>query len=234
MLAGLFEGDVLTAWGRLSGSLEGLHPEERRWAESVATARRRAEIATGRRLARGLLARLGIEGHALLPDASRAPRWPAGVVGTISHKGGVRGSAEGGVCGVVVARSRDGIAGLGLDVELAEPLPERLWRRALTAGERAWLEGRDASERGFLARTLWAARECAFKALGPVVSPDPPTGGSVGKLSDEPGPFLVGVFLVTRGWSGGGARGGGRGGGRRGRGRRCRRRGTGPRCPRGR
>ncbi|MBN1173619.1 MAG: 4'-phosphopantetheinyl transferase, partial [Micromonosporaceae bacterium] len=64
-------------------------PEE---APLVARAvpRRRAEFTTGRHCARLALASLGVEPAAILAGPDRAPRWPAGIVGTITHCDGYR------------------------------------------------------------------------------------------------------------------------------------------------
>ena len=73
-----------------------------------------------------------------LPDASGAPRWPAGVTGSVSHSGSL--------CVVVVA-TRERVRGVGVDVEPAEPLERELWPEICTGGERSWLEAQSESER---------------------------------------------------------------------------------------
>jgi len=50
-----------------------------------AVRRRQLEFATGRECAREALHRLGAHPGPLTPDARRAPQWPAGFVGSISH-----------------------------------------------------------------------------------------------------------------------------------------------------
>lgn len=84
-----------------------LHPAEARIvARSVAV--RRAEFAAGRACAHAALDVLSAPDIPLLPGADRAPLWPAGFVGSITHTRGA--------CAAVVA-SRAEAAGLGLDVE---------------------------------------------------------------------------------------------------------------------
>ena len=116
---------TLTLTGSAAGERADLHPDE---AACIARAgvKRRREFAVGRDLARRAFAQLGIEGFALLSDGDRVPRWPEGVVGSISHCAGC--------CAVVVAR-RGRILSLGLDVERAERLEDELLARICTPRE---------------------------------------------------------------------------------------------------
>lgn len=91
-----------------------LYPEE----EAVvgrAVEKRRREFTTARACARQALARLGLEPLAIPPGPHGEPRWPAGVVGSITHCEGYRACA--------VANAGD-LATVGIDAELNEPLPE--------------------------------------------------------------------------------------------------------------
>jgi 4'-phosphopantetheinyl transferase EntD len=124
---------------------------------------RRIEFLTGRCCARRALSRLGIHDFALLNGPDRAPRWPPGVVGSVTHTGRV----PGGYCGVVVGRAAD-LLTLGLDAEEEEPLDPELWRLVLTDGERANLEQADPEERGLLAKIIFSAKECFYKAQYPL------------------------------------------------------------------
>ena len=72
---------------------------------AAAVDKRQREFATGRRLAHGLLTELGVGGGPLLPGRDRAPIWPDGVVGTISHSRAW--------CVVAAARGRVGAEGAG-------------------------------------------------------------------------------------------------------------------------
>jgi len=139
-----------------------IHPEE---AQQVATAvaKRRAEFAAGRACARRALTRLGIGDFVLRNGPDRAPRWPDGVVGSISHAGAV----PGGFCGAVVARSRDFLT-LGLDAEVATAVGPELWPRVMTAGELDWLQDQPVASRPTLAAVLFSAKECFYKARFPV------------------------------------------------------------------
>ena len=139
-----------------------IHPEE---AAQVSTAvpRRRAEFAAGRACARRALQRMGIGDFVLKNGPDRAPRWPNGVVGSISHAGAV----PGGFCGAVVGRSRDFLT-LGLDAELSDAVGPELWPRVTTATERAWLHRFPEADRPTLAAVLFSAKECFYKAQYPL------------------------------------------------------------------
>lgn len=75
---------------------------------------RRAEFAHGRDAARRAMARLGMPQTPLPAGADRAPSWPPGIVGSISHCATL--------CGSVAARSHD-IRSIGIDIERSDRLP---------------------------------------------------------------------------------------------------------------
>ena len=107
-----------------------LYPEEAACIAAFVPARRR-EFAQGRLCARRALADLGIRHFPLLPGKDRAPIWPPGVVGSLTHCGGT--------CAVAVARD-DKLAGVGIDIESAEPLSDELLHLVCVPAERARLE----------------------------------------------------------------------------------------------
>ena len=96
-----------------------LMPEER-LAVAHAGAKRVREFTAGRVCARRLLEAYGVEDFALLSDADRVPRWPPGLVGSITHKADL--------CAVVVAE-RDSVAAVGIDVERDGAVEPRVWPR---------------------------------------------------------------------------------------------------------
>jgi len=129
------------------------YPEERRYIEAAAD-KRRAEFVTGRGCARRALARLGVGPCAVPPGANRAPIWPAGIVGSISH------TAD--LCVAAVALSSD-VASIGIDIEGAEPLGADLLPVVCTPRELAWLATLSDDERGRWAKRLFGAKEAFFK-----------------------------------------------------------------------
>jgi 4'-phosphopantetheinyl transferase EntD len=125
-----------------------------------AVAKRRREFAAGRLLARRLLRRLGMpESFALVNGEDRAPVWPDGVVGSISH---TRTWAA-----VALARVGD-VVSLGCDLEHDKPLDEGVLRRICLPTEREWIASLPAERRGNLAMLVFSAKEAAYKAQYPL------------------------------------------------------------------
>jgi 4'-phosphopantetheinyl transferase EntD len=135
-------------------ALDSLFPiEAERMAKAVE--KRRREFALGRRLARDGLARLGVAPTAIPMGPDRAPEWPGGIVGSITHTKSW--------CAAAVARADD-VAGLGLDVEMAEDLAHKLWDSICTPRDLAWLDAHPEGERARLAKAIFSAKESAYKA----------------------------------------------------------------------
>lgn len=121
--------------------------------------KRRNEFSTGRMLARRCLAELGVVDGPLLRNDNRSPRWPANIVGSISHTNEV--------CGVAVAHSRD-ITALGIDFESAVALKPNLWRHILTPDEQTKLAVWPEIERGRMAKIAFSAKEAIYKMQYPL------------------------------------------------------------------
>jgi 4'-phosphopantetheinyl transferase EntD len=165
----LFDGaPVVVEQLRPGEEIPAPRPEE---AAQVARAvsKRKREFAAGRHLARRALARLGDDVDfadlLLLNDADRAPLWPAGVVGSITHTGA--GQEDDGYCAVVLGRDSE-VRTVGIDAEEAAPLEPELWTFVLTEDERAALEREPAESRGLLAKVVFSAKECFYKAQYPL------------------------------------------------------------------
>jgi 4'-phosphopantetheinyl transferase EntD len=172
----LFGADVLTGSLALEDAdPAALPPLEAALAERFAARRRRA-FAAGRQCARGLLAALGAGVPALGTDPLRAPAWPEGVVGSISH------GAE--LCVVAVAR-RGALRGLGVDVESDRPLDARLRRRVCSDEELERLEGASEEEAGRAAKLTFSAKEAVYKCVHPLWTR--PIGFRAVELRFEPG-----------------------------------------------
>ncbi|HEU5181867.1 MAG TPA: 4'-phosphopantetheinyl transferase superfamily protein [Candidatus Polarisedimenticolia bacterium] len=135
-----------------------LYPEEAACIAAAVPARRR-EFAQGRLCARRALADLEIRHFPLLAGKDRAPIWPPGVVGSLTHCGGI--------CAAAVARA-DRIAGVGIDIESAEPLGDDLLRLVCVPAERARLDASPESSRGLRAKLLFSAKESVFKCFHPL------------------------------------------------------------------
>ncbi|MBZ0129760.1 MAG: 4'-phosphopantetheinyl transferase superfamily protein [Rhodobacteraceae bacterium] len=126
-----------------------------------ATAKRRREFAAGRYAARAAMAGLGYPPYAIPGGADRAPVWPGGLVGSISHCASA--------C-VAVSAPEGAMLAIGIDIEPAEPLPSDLIDTICTPGERAWLATHLPGERGILARMIFSAKEAAYKCQYPLSS----------------------------------------------------------------
>lgn len=130
-------------------------------AELVRSAvpRRRREFATGRHCARLALAELGLPPAPVLRDG-RAPVWPDGVVGSITHCDGYRAAA--------VARS-ELVATVGIDAEPHEPLPDGVARLVTLPKERDRIGEIARSEPGTHWDRVWySAKESVYKAWSPL------------------------------------------------------------------
>jgi 4'-phosphopantetheinyl transferase EntD len=124
-----------------------------------AVAARRLEFATVRYCARQALRRIGIPPVPILPDADGAPRWPAGVVGSMTHCPRYRAA--------VVARS-DRLRGIGIDAEPHAALPHPARDLILRGDERARLHALGESHRDLhWDRVVFCAKEAVYKACFP-------------------------------------------------------------------
>ena len=137
-----------------------LYPEEEEIVARAVPARR-ASFATARACARRALGELGVP-PAPIPRGSRGePRWPPGVVGSITHCDGYRASA--------VARRAE-VAALGIDAEPHEPLPSGILSRVARPEEEPQLHALSVAEGAIhWDRLLFSAKESTFKAWYPLV-----------------------------------------------------------------
>lgn len=136
-----------------------LFPEEEALiARSVE--KRRREFATARGCARRALADLGVAPEPILRDEQGAPRWPTGIVGSITHCAGYRAAA--------VGRARDLLA-IGLDAEPDQGLPDRVLGMVSLPQERSRIAALAASTPGVSwDRLLFCAKESVYKAWFPL------------------------------------------------------------------
>jgi 4'-phosphopantetheinyl transferase EntD len=170
-------------------------------AVAGAVAERRREFGTVRYCARKALRQLGVPAGPILPDVDRAPRWPAGVVGSMTHCAGYRAA--------VVARSGE-LRGVGVDAEPHAPLPAAAPDLVLRDDERMRVRELAETDPGrHWDRIVFCTKEAVYKAWFPLTRrwldfPDvsvtlSPDGAFVARL-DVPGPRVAGVGL--RGFAG--------------------------------
>jgi len=142
----------------------GILPADERRAIAAAVPSRQAEFATVRVCARAALADLqpggGIAAPPILPGPDRAPVWPAGIVGSMTHCDGYRAAA--------VARAAT-VASIGIDAEPHAPLPDDVVDLVAHGGEYSKIR-RLAVDDPTVAwdRLLFSIKESVFKAWFPL------------------------------------------------------------------
>ncbi|MFG3546214.1 4'-phosphopantetheinyl transferase [Streptomyces sp. NPDC047725] len=136
-----------------------LYPEEEALVARAVDKRRR-EFTAVRSCARRAMRKLGVPPQPVLPGERGAPRWPAGLVGSMTHCDGY--------CAAVLARADD-LASLGIDAEPDGPLPDGVLSAVALPGEAERL-GRLAGERPDVHwdRLLFSAKESVYKAWFPL------------------------------------------------------------------
>ncbi len=136
-----------------------LYPQE----EAIlarAVGKRRREFTAVRSCARRAMEGLGVPPQPVLPGERGAPRWPAGVVGSMTHGDGY--------CAAALVRATD-LAALGIDAELHQPLPVGVMPAVSLPVERDRLRRLAGSTPGIhWDRVLFSAKESVYKAWFPL------------------------------------------------------------------
>lgn len=152
VITGLFPGGV--AVGVSDPCRDGAQP----WGAEAAhldkaVPKRRREFAAGRSAARDAMAKLGQTPVPVLAGSDRAPVWPKGVRGSISHSSTL-----------CAAALTDAPLWLGLDLEPDSPLNADLLPTICAPTEAARIAG---PEQLRLAKLVFSAKEAAYKAQYP-------------------------------------------------------------------
>lgn len=122
--------------------------------------RRQREFRAGRTAAREALRLQGCtQPQPILWAGHRAPAWPEGFAGSITH-------CEGLVCAVAVRKHR--ILSLGIDAESASPLEPELLRLVCRAEELVMHERLRLPEGSDWGKVAFCAKEAFFKCLYPL------------------------------------------------------------------
>ncbi|MFG3142199.1 4'-phosphopantetheinyl transferase [Streptomyces sp. NPDC048211] len=136
-----------------------LHPEEET-VVAKAVEKRRREFTAVRACARQAMEKLGVPPQPVLPGERGAPRWPEGLIGSMTHCDGYRAAA--------LTRATD-LASLGIDAEPHGPLPDGTLDSVSLPAERkrlaALAAGRPAVHWD---RLLFSAKESVYKAWFPL------------------------------------------------------------------
>jgi 4'-phosphopantetheinyl transferase EntD len=151
LIAPLFSAEVATEEARPELVDSQLFADELAYL-ARAVPKRRAEFGTARLCARRALARLGITAGSLVPHEDRAPRWPDGSVGSLTH------THE--YCAAVVASTATHVS-LGVDAERERALDAPLIEMICTARERERTPASDAI-------VIFAAKEAFYKCQYPL------------------------------------------------------------------
>lgn len=141
----------------VKGDVSRLFVEERAAIER-AVARRQAEFSAGRAAARAALQQLGRPPVAIPVGPGRAPLWPAGITGSISH-------CRSAVIAVASAFNVQ-VGHIGIDVEEAGTLERELWEAICTPKEISELVG--LTDAGRCAKVIFSIKEAVYKAQYPV------------------------------------------------------------------
>ncbi|MGW3493434.1 4'-phosphopantetheinyl transferase family protein [Streptomyces sp. NPDC001020] len=141
------------------GDSSPLFPEE---AAVVAQAveKRRREFTGVRACARHAMEKLGVPPQPVLPGRRGAPRWPDGLVGSMTHCDGY--------CAAALGRA-DELASLGIDAEPHDRLPDGVLDAVALPAEQARLRDLARSHPSVhWDRLLFSAKESVYKAWFPL------------------------------------------------------------------
>lgn len=148
-----FDGDrpLAAVFVRVTDHSASLHPAERELVANVGRARLRA-FSSGRRAARCALGELGVRGQPVLARG-RAPLWPTGVVGSITHSA---------TLAAAVAGHAANWAGVGADLTPQSRVSARVAQRVLLPAEREALPSNEWRT------AIFSAKESVYKAVNPL------------------------------------------------------------------
>ena len=139
--------------------LSELAPEESEHARTL-KGYRQPEFVGGRLALRAAFRSMGIAPPTVLPDERGQPQFPAGLVGSVSHK---RDLAI-----AMVARETDGT--LGVDLEDPGPARPGIASHILRPAELALVQSLESEERQWVATLIrFSVKEAIYKALHPWV-----------------------------------------------------------------
>ncbi|MGR3761993.1 4'-phosphopantetheinyl transferase family protein [Roseobacteraceae bacterium NS-SX3] len=194
----LFGADVALAVTDPLGSPPAPFPEEAAGLSPNAVAKRRNEFAAGRAAAHQAMAELGHAPQPVPVGSNRAPVWPAGLVGSITHTRS---------CAMAVVAGAGTVRALGIDVEEDRPLAADLLPAICSQREQAWLKQQDNP--GQMAKVIFSAKEAAYKCQytlsrqffgfdGMELDIDVPAGRFLAVFTSDQPPFRRGARIHGR------------------------------------
>jgi 4'-phosphopantetheinyl transferase EntD len=138
-----------------------LYPEEVGLISPKAVQKRKVEFYLGRAAAHSALSQINIYEFPVLKGTNNEPLWPKGVVGAISHSGGMA---------IAAATDKDKAAGIGVDIELVDrKLSEDIIKEVCTFREAAWVN-MNPNQKVERLIMVFSAKESAFKAFFPIAN----------------------------------------------------------------
>ena len=130
-------------------------PEEVSILSSTASPKRIAEFRAGRACARHVLARMAYENVSIGADEAGCPKWPTGLVGSITHTEDWAGAA--------VGRSSS-IRAIGIDAESVSRMTRDLWRLVFLPDEMTRMLALPKEKQDAFAAVTFSAKESFYKA----------------------------------------------------------------------
>ena len=160
MIHHLFPDSIITVKASPDMWHGEIYPEEQVHIRHAAE-KRRQEYTAGRQCCRKGLEALGITDFPILPGPHRAPLWPTGIIGSISHCEGY--------CGVAITRAGK-IRGIGFDVEprSISNLDPDLINLICSPAEQKWLAKLGSHQQAHWFKMIFSAKESIYKALFPL------------------------------------------------------------------
>lgn len=132
-----------------------LYPVEAAYVAQAIPARR-VEYAAGREAARAAMGELGLPDRAIASGMDRAPIWPTGIAGSISHTNRL-----------CIAALTTAPYCLGIDIEIDHIIPEDILTTVCSERELIGIEER---QRGAFGLLIFSAKEATYKAQYPLSS----------------------------------------------------------------
>ncbi len=159
MIEALFPSGVTVVSATEAMQRAPLHPLEAAKTDRMGKKRLR-EFTLGRACVREGLRSLGIEDFPFLNDEDRAPIWPEGIIGSLTHCRDL--------CAAAIA-PRGSILSLGLDAETLRELEPSLIERITSAEERQHLAALPPCEHpGGWGLLVFSAKEAFYKGYYPL------------------------------------------------------------------
>ena len=134
-----------------------LLPAEEATLNPRAVPNRRREFTAGRMCARRALSSLGLPAHPIPAAQNRAPIWPPGTTGSITHTAGY--------CAAAVT-SNPAVRAVGIDAESRTILPHNVRRQICLPDELAWCAERPDED--WWPAVFFSAKEVVFKLWSPI------------------------------------------------------------------